>query len=375
MRDFFDNGKNKILIGMLLGIFVFIIIIIFIVNIFNGQSLSYSDMENKLIDASKKYYNEHSNLLPINDGDEIEITSKTLSENEYMKDLNKYQKNKNVTCSGIVKVTKNGNYYNYSPYLECGDLYTTTYLYEKLLDNVVNKDDGLYKTTQYTESKKNETVYVYRGEFVKNYILLDERLWRIVKIHNNHDIMIIQAEFDYKKDKTAIWDNRYNTDTDSNNGINDYYKSVIRRKIVNYYSSDDISDNLKEKIVLSPICIGSRNKTDSINDGSLECSEVLDNEYISLLPVYDFINASLDVNCNKIIDKSCSNYNYLTKYNNSYWLLTVNKNKSDEGYQAHSTISNSTLSYSNNIRLVTNLTKNLVYQSGTGTYDDPYIIK
>ena len=47
------------------------------------------------------------------------------------------------------------------------------------------------------------------------------------------------------------------------------------------------------------------------NDGSIEKSSLLEKQYIGLLPLYDYINASIDTNCNSALTESCTNYNYL----------------------------------------------------------------
>ena len=60
------------------------------------------------------------------------------------------------------------------------------------------------------------------------------------------------------------------------------------------------------------LCIGKRNDLDTSKDGSIECSSPLENQYIGLLPLYDYMNASLDSICLNANSKECQNYNYLT---------------------------------------------------------------
>ena len=372
-----DEKAKKMLIsfGIGIGAIILIVIIVLIVGMIKNSSLSYSEIESKLVSGARKYYANKKDALPLNDNDEVEVDASLLKEEGYIKDLSKYQKDKNVACSGKVIVTKSGNYYNYSPYLNCGDKYTTTYLYEELISKVVSKDDGLYKKEQYsTKTKGKETVYVFRGDYVNNFIKLDEFLWRIVKINSDYSLEIIQ-ENDKKTRLSSVWDDRYNNTKNENAGINDYYKSIIRRNISDYYNASTLSDIVKEKIVFKDICVGSRKLSETKNDGSVECRNILQNEPLSLLTVYDFINASLDTNCKRLDSYNCSNYNYLSKYNRSFWLLTTSSEKSYIGYGIYNNFTSSKLSSVKTARLVTNLNKNIIFAGGTGTETDPYLIK
>ena len=372
-----DEKAKKMLIsfGIGIGAIILIVIIVLIVGMIKNSSLSYSEIESKLVSGARKYYANKKDALPLNDNDEVEVDASLLKEEGYIKDLSKYQKDKNVACSGKVIVTKSGNYYNYSPYLNCGDKYTTTYLYEELISKVVSKDDGLYKKEQYsTKTKGKETVYVFRGDYVNNFIKLDEFLWRIVKINSDYSLEIIQ-ENDKKTRLSSVWDDRYNNTKNENAGINDYYKSIIRRNISDYYNASTLSDIVKEKIVFKDICVGSRKLSETKNDGSVECRNILQNEPLSLLTVYDFINASLDTNCKRLDSYNCSNYNYLSKYNRSFWLLTTSSEKSYIGYCIYNNFTSSKLSSVKTARLVTNLNKNIIFAGGTGTETDPYLIK
>lgn len=372
-----DEKAKKMLIsfGIGIGAIVLIVIIVLIVGMIKNSSLSYSEIESKLVSGARKYYANKKDALPLNDNDEVEVDASLLKEEGYIKDLSKYQKDKNVACSGKVIVTKSGNYYNYSPYLNCGDKYTTTYLYEELISKVVSKDDGLYKKEQYsTKTKGKETVYVFRGDYVNNFIKLDEFLWRIVKINSDYSLEIIQ-ENDKKTRLSSVWDDRYNNTKNENAGINDYYKSIIRKNISDYYNSSTLSDIVKEKIVFKDICVGSRKLSETKNDGSVECRNILQNEPLSLLTIYDFINASLDTNCKRLDSYNCSNYNYLSKYNRSFWLLTTSSEKSYIGYGIYNNSTSSKLSSLKTARLVTNLNKNVIFAGGTGTETDPYLIK
>ena len=371
------DEKNKRMLLLLGGVIVFFILIIFIVGIvgmFRNSSLSYTEIEEKIVSASKEYFSNRNDALPINDGESYEISASTLAETGYMKPLVEYQKDDTIACSGKVTVTKNGDYYSYAPYLNCGDKYTTQYLYEKLIAEVVSKDDGLYKVTEQYENKGKKTAYVYKGDYANNYLKIDESLWRIVKIDSNFNLVITEENFNIEIGYNDAWDNRYNSELNERVGINDYYKSIIRTKIIEYYNT--LPEILKEKTVSRNLCVGTRSLNDTNKDGSVECSKILENQYVGLLNTHDYMNASLDVNCKTIKDKACSNYNYLTSYERSFWLLNTNKENIGKGYKySAGAIIDSKLSSNSRARAVVGITKDSIFVSGNGTYDDPYIVR
>lgn len=376
MKELDEKAKKMLLLfGGTIGLIIIIIVISLIVGALKNSSLEYSEIEDKMVSAAKDYYSKREDALPINETEEVEVSAALLVEEGYMKELSKYQKDDSVACEGKVIVSKSGIYYNYSPYLNCGDKYTTTYLYEEIIDKTVSKDDGLYKTEQYSKEKGKETVYVYKGDYVDNFIKIDDNLWRIVKVDSNYNMMLIQDYFDRENGYRGPWDDRYNSANAANTGINDYYKSVIRNKVNSYYSSDMLSDNLKAKIVSKDLCVGTRGASETKKDGSVECKQVIKEDYLGLLTIYDFMNASLDTNCKKTTDMNCNNYNYLTNYSNSFWLITADSESTFKGYKFSSGITQTRLATSGVARIVLNITKNSVYVSGNGTYNDPYIIK
>lgn len=376
MKSLDERAKKMLLLfGGVIVLIVIIVIISLIVGSLRNKSLEYSEIEDKMVSAAKDYYSKKQDALPFNENEEVEVSATLLAEEGYMKELSKYQKDDSVACEGKVIVSKSGVYYNYSPYLNCGDKYTTTYLYEEIIDKTVSKDDGLYKTEQYSKEKGKETIYVYKGDYVNNFVKIDDKLWRVVKVDSNYNMMLIQDYFDRENGYKGAWDDRYNSSKESNVGINDYYKSIIRKNINDYYSSSALSDNLKAKIVSKDLCIGSRSETETKKDGSVECRNILKGEYLGLLTVYDFMNASLDTNCKKTTDMTCNNYNYLTDYQSAFWLITADSESTFMGYKFSGGITQTRLSTSAVARIVLNITKNSVYVSGNGTYNDPYIIK
>ena len=375
MKNLDERTKKMLfLAGGIVAFLIVIIIVALVIGKLKNSSLTYEQIEDKMTEAAKNYYSSRNDQLPVSETEEIEVNASALASSGYMKELSKIQKDKSVACEGKVVVTKSGEYYNYSPYLNCGDKYTTTYLYEKVMSTVVSKDDGLYKAEQYSKDGR-KTVYVYKGDFVNNFVSIDDELWRIVKVNPDFSVMLIQEYVDKDNGYRDSWDNRYNTERGYNDGINDYYKSVIRNAIKNYYLSDRLSNNFKSKLVATPICAGLRKYNDTSKDGKTECSATIEGDYLSLLAAYDFMNASLSTTCKTIIDNNCTNYNYLSTYPKSFWLLTASSDTTFQGYRYLSGVSKTRLSSSASARLVANITKNSVYVSGSGTETDPYIIK
>ena len=62
------------------------------------------------------------------------------------------------------------------------------------------------------------------------------------------------------------------------------------------------------------------------------CTNVLENQIVSLIDVVDYANASLDPECNSIDSMSCSNYNYLHDLNLRTWTLNAVANNTYEVY-------------------------------------------
>lgn len=372
MKNLDERTKKMLfLAGGIVVLLIVIIIVALVIGKLKNSSLTYEQIENKMTEAAKSYYTSRNDQLPVSETEEIEVNASVLASSGYMKELSKIQKDKSVACEGKVIVTKSGEYYNYSPYLNCGDKYTTAYLYEKVMSTVVSKDDGLYKAEQYSKKGK-QTIYVYRGDFVNNFVSIDDVLWRIVKVNPDFSLMLIEYNYLRDSDYNGSWDNRYNVNSDKGMGIPDYYKSVIRKELSDYYLSDVLSNDLKAKIVSQDICIGERSEKAIGRDGGIECKETLSGEKLSLLSTFDYLNASLDSNCKSIADIGCKNYNYLTDYVSTFWLLNTSGNK---GYRYSSGLMLSDLDKSAIARIVLNITKNSVYVSGSGTETDPYIIK
>ena len=377
MNKYLDEKAKKLLMsfGAVVGIIILIIVIVLIVGSLKTKKLDYGEIEDKMVSAAKEYYSDRTDALPLNNDDMVEISAVTLSEEKYMKDLSKYVKYKNASCSGKVIVTKSGDYYNYSPYLNCGDIYTTKYLYEEIIPTIVSKDDGLYKINEYSPVKQSiDTFYVYKGDYVNNFVKIDETVWRIIKLDSDFNFTLIQASYDKKTEYVGSWDNRYNNEKQFDVGVNDYYKSLIRRSLnTSFYET--LGDTIKSKILIKPVCVSPIAETQKTINGSIECKKTIDTDYVSLLTTYDFLNASLDSTCKSLSNRSCINYNYLVDYSRSFWLLNPNAKNTYTGYKIISNLNTANLSSNGSARPVINVSKYLIYKDGNGTEYNPYVIK
>lgn len=370
-----SDAKKKMIkfMGIFVGGFLIILLIIFIASIFIKREYSYEEIEEVLVTAAESYFEDHKESLPSEEGKIVEIDVANLVDGEYMKDLSEYTK-EGVSCSATVQVESVDSEYLYTPFLNCGDdNYVTKELYQEITseDKIVTSGYGLYN--------QNGT-YVYRGENVNNYVELDKALWRIVKITPNNSMVLIKDE---SIGEQLSWDDRYNEQEDYETGINNYSASRIKDELVKLYKEkpedeeyEFLSANDKKKIISHTLCIGKRGEQEIGTDNTIECSEVLENQKISLLTVSDFLNASIDANCTTASSRSCQNYNYLvTSY--KWWLATANKSNTKDVYSINNsgTVSIDEASNYAFIRPVIHLNGNILYKSGNGTAEKPYKLK
>lgn len=368
MKEKDKKPEKKTLI--IIGIFLISIIIILLGGalLYNKffYKKSYSEVETIMLNAAKDYFTENKEKLPQNINDSITITNDTLVKKGKMNTIKSYTKN-NTTCEGEVTVTNINGEYRYTSILDCGKAYRTQTLTDYIKENekIVTSSNGLYELN-------NELVY--RGDTVNNYLQLSGKIYRIVKIKDGHPVIILTDNSD-----SVQWDNRYNIQIDSNSGINEYDISRIRTYLNNLYKStgeDALLSNKAKLLVTSyELPIGRRINKDTDKTGKLENAVTLTDQYIGLLPVSDFLNASTDENCTSTTSKSCSNYNYLNKYKYTWWTSTAYSKNTYAVY----TISNiPNVTEANNyahIRPVLYLAEDTIYVKGNGTKNNPYRVK
>ena len=355
---------SKLFMFLLFIILIFVVIIV--VKVIKGNRISYGKIEEKMIIAAKEYYsNDEKGIEEFKEvsNKEISVDIETLTEAGYLKDISKLTPNKEAICKGKVRVKTNNNYTLYTAFLDCGEDYKTKYLSDIIKKEVVETGDGLYAY--------NDT-YVFRGENVNNYVSFAGKEWRILRINNDNSIRLFETTIR----EEVVWDNRYNIDVKSKEGINDFDVSRIKDSLEEIYNnSEEFDDNAKSHIVPQNLCIGKRKNTDSSKDGYIECSKTYDNFMLGLLQVNEYGVASLDKNCVSPLDKACQNYNYLSGFKTSFWSITANADKSNKVYKFVNTPMVTTANNTSRIRAVINIDANSTFTEGDGTKENPYIIK
>ncbi len=359
------DDKLKKIIYIVLGAFAILFIVLILLSSC-GKKYTPEKLESIIVSNSKNYYSSHKDELP-HKNSVLTLSISDLTNKGIIKELDKML-DKDTSCSGSLIIENNNNYYMYSPILKCktgDDSYEIKNLYNTLVDEVVTSGNGLYY---------NNSSYYFRGDKVDNYIMFDGLLWRILKINEDKSIRLIEAG---KRDP-VVWDDRYNSDIQASVGINNFFANDLNSRIKDsleeiYNGESVLTKEGKGYIKESTLCIGKRALEDSTNDGSIECSSTLDGQYLGLIQLNEYINASLDTNCVNANSTACRNYNYLADFDNSYWTITANSQNTNQVYKISNTVMSTGASNMGMPRLVINISEN-TNVSGTGTQNNPYVV-
>lgn len=371
------------------GVLLLLVIIVVVFMMVKSGNKSYVFIENKMVNAAQAYYKENAAELPKELGEQVEIDISRLIAASYMQEISEYRKDE--TCSGRVVVTKVEKGNDYTPDLNCGSNYKTVFLVDKLLGKVVTEGDGLYAFQDaMTASKRPDLLldpdgydlasnpllgeYVYRGIDVNNYINIDGLTFRIVKIDKNNDMVLLFVSGGLKY---YSFDKRYNSDFNERCGYNNFNQSSIKRTLVNdIYKNYEKNGVLASKTVPKNICIGGRTETERGSDGKAECSQVLKNQYIAFLPVFDVMNASLSPLCTKTTDLECSNLNYIVEDVTSFTITpNVYESSSLYIYSDYDAIESLKANTSLSPAYTIFLSNRVLYASGDGSEAKPYKVK
>lgn len=362
--------ENPLARACIIGIGVFIIIIIIILCITScsgNKKYSYTELETKLVALAKDHYAKDSDGLPKENGDMVTISAQTFINEGKIKPINEIVENHSV-CTAEVNIYNNNGFYLYLPQLDCGKDYVSKTLYDILLneDNIVTSGNGLYSVG---------SEFIFKGDSVKNFVKLGDILYRVIKINDDGSIRVIDTT---RRDSTP-WDDRYNKDRDTKDGINDYVINDINSRIkdtleATYNDEELFSEDIKSFFVPKTLCVGKRSLTDGINDGTLECLDTIENQVFGLIQANEFYNASLDANCSVDLPEACLNYNYIKDIGTT-WTITADRDSSHKVFRInYDGIGLSTARNSIGYKIVTTLNKNVIIESGTGSEEDPYVI-
>lgn len=90
---------------------------------YKNKSTIYKDLENRLVDAEKKYVD--AKFLYPNNGEPLKITAKEMMDAGFLESM----KLESETCEGYAVIQKNGTVFEYKGYVKCKNY--TTKGYEK----------------------------------------------------------------------------------------------------------------------------------------------------------------------------------------------------------------------------------------------------
>lgn len=363
-KGFYNDKKSYlyILIGVMILVFI-IAVLIFFANRNNSKDAKYADIESKMVKAAEKYYDKHSEYLPVMDGSSVSVPVDTLIQESFMKPFSEFVKD-GVSCSGYVSVSKNSDDYVYFPYLVCEGEYESSKLSSKIISSgVVTSGDGLYNVG---------SEYIFRGEYPNNYVEFNGNNWRIMGINSDGSIKLILVE---KKVEKNTWDDRYNSEKDGYTGINDFRVSRLLEYLKKLYEDNTyVSEKNRKFLVKHDWCIGKISSSDALIDGLNLCSDVYNDLYIGVVDVDDILIPSIDSNCKYIYDAECTNYNYFFDINTG-WTFNASMDKSYVVFNSNGgSLTTRNASLENYVRPVININGNVLYKSGDGTEKHPYVI-
>ena len=385
-----------------LGIFGGVIVLIMLVllisfSLSGGKKYKYEDVQDILVNAGKKYAKDHPAVYPVNVGSSYVISSSILVNNGYMKEFNSYINNDELVCTGNVEIFHASlDNFDFVPTFSCGNKYKTVKLADKVIEDNeygVIEGSGLYERVDGNFVLKEEDFangdnyttleFVFRGDEVNNYVKIDDMYFRIVSIDDQNNLLLI---YNGSAKSAYSWDDRYNDEFRKSQGVNIYEQNGIKSRAMenaeNFYNGDivlydKVKFSNKIKYVTTPmtLCVEAKSENDTNMTGKIECEKKLDNQNIGYLAAYQYQSASLDNECKTTTSKNCGNYNYLSQFNDSWWLLTGNKDLSNECYSvSRNYISSGICSAKSTLRPVILLGARTLYKDGDGTFDKPYTI-
>ena len=126
--------------------------------------------------------------------------------------------------------------------MDCNN-YETVHLIDKIKENVVTEESGLYET---------QNGYIFKGNKVNNYINFYGNVYRIMSIDANGILKLVKNE---PEATNRIWDNKFNVETNRSSGKNIYKDSVILEFLLNdYFNAKKINSKARAQIVAYDVC-------------------------------------------------------------------------------------------------------------------------
>ena len=394
------NKKNKMItfIVLIIGILVLTWFIVIY------PLIDFSKKETSVLDASKKYYEKNSGLLP-KEGEMTTVTLRTLLSQKYISTIKSTYNRKycNVDNSWV-KVKRKSGEYNYYVYLECGNMKSTidhigptiklngdeeieiekdstfkdpgiNSVYDDtdgkmsvkdvtITGNVNTKKIGTY-TLKYsaTDSFENKNTVtrtvkvvqtldklvknntdkdnIYKGNIINNYIEFSNMLFRIVGLNSDGTVKIVSDE--------TIGTVNY---SDAYDWLNDYFY-------------DHLTDKAKKYMVKQKFC-SSKVSQDKFATVKNNCDDTK-KEYVGMLSLSDY-NNSISEGITYLYPNNIAWTSDYTTDNSAVAtrIFFANENNEDLKYMAFSK------KYNFALYPVVNLKTNIKITSGNGTIGNPY---
>ena len=367
-----NTGRKKLQKRMMtfMGIGLLLILLIFVISLLSSGSTnrvySYEEVEEIMREAAMEFMRDNANRLPNEDGDMVAINAIQLINGEFMEPFDDYLGD-GSGCNGHVEVTKVGEIYRFVPFLNCASGHQTMELHTKLRNiDIVENGSGLYLING---------ELVFRGERVDNYLLLDETLWRIVRVLETGDIVITKDEL---LRGSEVFDNRYNPTRGQLTGNNNYKLSRMGELLSDILTTErlELSEDTMSNLIPFSMCIGRVSGNYERKDNYLECQDQFENQLVGLLTLSDYLIASIDENCHTLQDRSCQNFNYLNNDVNAWWLATGNLDNDHQMFRVQrGVVEITSASNSARVRPVLHLSSNALFSGGDGTLENPFTIR
>lgn len=363
------DKKFLIFAGLIICLPLLLIVFLAIIQGCGNTKVSYETYETKMISALEKYIKD-TDKAPTEEGELLNVKLSTLVDKGYIKSAEKLLDDD--SCKGSVTVRRNGSsleenqggYLSYTVELNCEN-HKTIHLVDKIKENVVTEESGLYKVEQ---------GYIYKGNKVNNYINFYGNTYRIMSIDENGILKLVKSE---PEATNRIWDNKFNVETNRSSGKNIYKDSVILEFLLNdYFNAKKINSKARAQIVAYDACVGKRSANNYAIDKAIDCSEKLEKQVISLINISDYASASLDSNCTSLNSRSCNNYNYLYGSISSTWTLNTSLDNSyDVLYLADGIMASQVANTYSEYNFVIYIDGNQLYTTGNGSLNNPYVIE
>ena len=294
---------------------------------------------------------------------------------------------------------------------------------------------GLYYTSNLNKTEdidgddEGERVYYYRGLVTNNFVIFDSYCWRIVRINEDETIRLIYAGTPTNGSgrnnaSTNVYtaNSRYNTSTNNNAYVGYMYgstnannyaaahantnSSTIKTTIDNWYRTNLLDS--AEYIADSTFCAdrglisgngygtsasyygpGNRFVTNNNNQSpTYKCAQSTDTFTVSnsrgntalTYPIGLLTADEANYAGIRYLTGNTNNRNTYLYSGNNFWLMSPSNYGNNaanmlyvyqNGNMRTQSVASNTTTY---IRPVINLVSNVAYESGTGTYNNPYVV-